>query len=588
MRRSERRGADELRPMFDDLLWRRRGRPGAAIEAFLAPASGKVKTAIPGPGGILGAGPAAPPAKASPCRTSAGRTSSKGSLKVNLPDNCVFTFHETQTTSGPVYTQLHGVGAALTYGSGLFTLKVTKTDMLWQFKGMDDASHPGLLSQVTLPNGRTYQATYNSYDFGIATLGASWTANNVAYQEQYLFTADSDNLGSVTLQRAVGTGAWTDVRRVSYGYYANGDLKWAKPENADANVSGGWAETDYQFYRYNSVGDIAFQLGRQAVADLAAIQGIDVETATETQLNGVNWVAYADRAFTYSGSKVNQITLNRGNSTYGVSCEENESLTTDYNEWRYKIATTLPDNVATVLSYYNYAQQPLLRATVDGSNNRWIDYYGYDSANAQLVLHAHPSAVLANYDPTAHESAADLGGETGILQDSAGLVEVFVYDPTSGNLAYAKVQQGRSGTAITRAAYLYTSNSDDNDLTIYPLSQQTVYTDEGGQNGIVTHVSYNSWYSGTNQVQQRTTTLPPVPLSQNGPSDTQGATRVEYFDAYGNLTWLQDERLRVTYHQYDPLTGRTQTIQDVNSLQSGGPESAHGLHGQHPAAALNH
>ena len=114
-----------------------------------------------------------------------------------------------------------------------------------------------------------------------------------------------------------------------------------------------------------------------------------------------------------------------------------------------------------------------------------------------------------------------------------------------------------------------------------------MYTDEGGQNGIVTHFDYNSWYSGTNQVQQRTTTLPPVAVSQNGPSDTQGATRVEYFDAYGNLTWLQDERLRVTYHQYDPRQCVTQTIQDVDSSQSGGLNPPTGFAGNHPASALD-
>jgi RHS repeat-associated protein len=80
---------------------------------------------------------------------------------------------------------------------------------------------------------------------------------------------------------------------------------------------------------------------------------------------------------------------------------------------------------------------------------------------------------------------------------------------------------------------------------------------------VVTTYSY-VWYTGTNRVQQRTTTLPVISAAQNGSG--LAATTGDYYDTYGNLTWHQDERGFLTSTTYDIPTGAiSERIDDVNT-----------------------
>ena len=66
---------------------------------------------------------------------------------------------------------------------------------------------------------------------------------------------------------------------------------------------------------------------------------------------------------------------------------------------------------------------------------------------------------------------------------------------------------------------------------------------------------------------ERTTTLPAVPIAQNGSG--VAATRTERFDLYGNLIWLKDERGYITYREYDLVTGALRrTIEDVDDSRT--------------------
>ena len=66
-------------------------------------------------------------------------------------------------------------------------------------------------------------------------------------------------------------------------------------------------------------------------------------------------------------------------------------------------------------------------------------------------------------------------------------------------------------------------------------------------------------------MQQRVTTLPVVSVAQNGSG--VAATRREYFDTYGNLTWHMDERGFLTRTRYDLVTGAViQRIEDVDTV----------------------
>ena len=67
-------------------------------------------------------------------------------------------------------------------------------------------------------------------------------------------------------------------------------------------------------------------------------------------------------------------------------------------------------------------------------------------------------------------------------------------------------------------------------------------------------------------MQQKITTLPVIPEDQNGSGIP--ATRREYYDEYGNLTWKMDERGFLTRMAYDIPTGAlTQRIDDVDTAQ---------------------
>ena len=81
-------------------------------------------------------------------------------------------------------------------------------------------------------------------------------------------------------------------------------------------------------------------------------------------------------------------------------------------------------------------------------------------------------------------------------------------------------------------------------------------------------------------VLQKTTTLPAVPVEQNGSG--VAAMRKEVYDSYGNLTWLMDERGFITRLKYDVVTGAvTQRIDDVDTAQVSDEPAA----GKRPRAA---
>ena len=93
-------------------------------------------------------------------------------------------------------------------------------------------------------------------------------------------------------------------------------------------------------------------------------------------------------------------------------------------------------------------------------------------------------------------------------------------------------------------------------------------TEYAGSQTPTTTYSYN-WYNGTAQMSERITTLPIVPETQNG-SNTQ-LTRDEYFDLQGKLTWALDERGRIAYRKYDPLTeALAESIDDCNGYDGQG------------------
>lgn len=92
-------------------------------------------------------------------------------------------------------------------------------------------------------------------------------------------------------------------------------------------------------------------------------------------------------------------------------------------------------------------------------------------------------------------------------------------------------------------------------------------TKEVTNGGLITTVYERTWFSDTQQVEELTIKLPPVPVAQNGANVTD--TRRKKFSAYGQLLWEQDERGYITGYSYDQLNGAlTQRIDDAGSSAS--------------------
>ncbi len=228
----------------------------------------------------------------------------------------------------------------------------------------------------------------------------------------------------------------------------------------------------------------------------------------------------------------------------------------DYNRWTRKTIEVRPDG-STNTVYTNFLGQVLLK-DLQSSSDRWTEYRQYDG-NAHQVSLATPSSVISY-----SEDYSD-GTLSVTLQASSGLIRLTAYYTSGDSVGYVQsksVKQGSGGTPIVVSEFAYTSQSAGG-ATVKPLASQTLYRNIDHTGPITTTFDY-TWYSGTTQVQQRTTTLPAIPTDQNGSGIA--AMRLEYYDQYSNRIWEQGPRGFIDNFTYDIPTGAmVQHIEDVNT-----------------------
>ncbi|MBL7041600.1 MAG: RHS repeat-associated core domain-containing protein [Pirellulaceae bacterium] len=469
------------------------------------------------------------------------------------------------------YVGRYGAKHTLTHDATNEVFKLTTpSGIVWEFHDFDQTANPtGKFKSQTTRGGQVTSATEYTADDRIAEIQRSYTTGGSTTTESFkydYFTSgeQSGRLQYVTLRRQVDAGQWDEIQRAEYEYYGSsedhgslGDLKRVKIQVLDGST---WKDRSISYYRYYKQGDtkgsphcLKYVLKPQAYALLADAVA-DPLTATDAQV-----AAYADHYFEYdSDRRVTKEIAVAGSRTYTFSYTTSTHAD-GYNNWKRKTVETRPDTSQHIV-YTNYLGQILIKELKSGTD-RWIEYHKYNS-DGREILRASPSAVTG-YDDT----QADLNVS---LKASDGLIYVTDYYSTTGGGAaegyvqFQKIKKGNSGTEIKLRAYEYTSRSAGG-TTIYPRSKMTVYRNDDGTGAIDTSYSY-TWYTGTVQIEQRTTTLPAVPTSQNGSGTS--ATRVERFDQYGNLIWVKDERGYITRHTHDVVTGtRTQTIEDVDTTQ---------------------
>jgi RHS repeat-associated protein len=464
------------------------------------------------------------------------------------------------------------------------------------FRDTDEAVGGGQFLDHTDGRGVETTVTATLSNGLIQRIERQYTVSGTDYFESLLYQYSAGKIQYVVFQRKTGSGAWSsanDVKRVAYEYYgdsdANGapdDLKKAIQQVPDG--SGGWNDVAVSYYRYytsnTSTGfphGMKMRFGPEAWRRMLA-DSLNPLTASDSTIK-----PYADNYFEYGD--LGQIKLEiaavcdtcvGGGTTSDsfVYSTNGNAPAAEYNNWQYKTVQTLPDG-ATQTVYSNFAGMPMLVVyTASNTTDKWYTFYRYDENYPQLIWQAESSAINGyseSYDDLLNYNSGT--GKYQYLNDSAGLIKVIDYYSStnigSGQVknyvSAIKVRQGQTGSDVLVRSFTYTSQSDTDGNTIYPLATIVDYPDATNSSITITTSFAYTWHSGTTQMATRTTTLPVVSTAQNG--SNSATTIVETFDIYGNLTQIVDERGITNSYSYDVVLGvMTQQVLNVSGTTGAG------------------
>ncbi|HQU44211.1 MAG TPA: hypothetical protein PK867_15430, partial [Pirellulales bacterium] len=453
---------------------------------------------------------------------------------------------------GGAYAGRYGTKFTLTHNesAGTFALAAPNGQTI-VFNDFNSAN-PGLFQSQATAGGQILQVT--SYapgtPLGIGEVQRSYTSGGTTTIESFLYSLTGDNLAGVLLRRQVGGGAWQNVRQVLYAYYGDGDPNGSFGDLKSATVqtfnAGAWQTINNHYYRYWTVdGGGALWHGLKYVLNSASYDrmvaaGLNPLTATDAQLAG-----YADLYLEYDSDRhITKEATDGGLYVSGLAFSKNTNpgYVDAYNNWKTRTVETRPDGSVNTV-YANYVNDVLLKQLANGTNT-WIQAVQFNDRGDPL-RYAHPSAVVS-FDDSQNDLAV-------VYRASAGLIETMTYYGAAapGYLKTHSLQQGASGTPVVQTEYTYTSVSAGG-TTIYPNTRVRQYRDDAGTQPLDTDVAY-LFYPGTTAVQQRTTTSPIVPASQNGSGLAESI--LEEFDSWGNTVATTDERGVVTQFTRDVVTG---------------------------------
>lgn len=488
---------------------------------------------------------------------------------LQLGANTVMVVRGTRSTDwfdlvNGVYVGRYGTKNTLAHDSvtGVFNF-AAPNGQLTVFNDFSSAN-PGLLKSQSTAGGQTIVvASYApSTALGIGEVQRSYTSGGVTTIESFLYSFSGIDLAGVLFRRQGGGGAWQNVRQVVYAYYGSGDPNGSTGDLQSAAVQtwngSAWQTIDNHYYRYwTTTGSGALPHCLKYVVNSAAYDrmlaaGLNPLTATDAQVAG-----FADLYLEYDSQRhVTLETTDGGLYThrFAFTTNANPGYVNDYNNWKTKTVETRPDG-STVTAYSNFVQGVMLKQLANGSQ-KWIEAVHFNS-RADVDQYAYPSAVA---------SFNDTQNNLGIVYNAtSGLIRKYAYygSTAPGYTQSESVQQGTSGTPVLLKQYQYTQVSAGG-VTIYPTASVTVYRDDAGTQPITTSFSY-AFFAGTTAVQQRTTTWPVVPASQNGSGLAE--SRVEQFDQWGNAISSTDERGTVTQFAVDVVTGgMTRRTDDATSM----------------------
>ena len=276
-----------------------------------------------------------------------------------------------------------------------------------------------------------------------------------------------------------------------------------------------------------------------------------------------------------------------GLGTYSYAYYDNSANTDGANNWEYRTTETLPDSSTNVV-YTNYKGQVLLRSfTPNGSSNKWITGFKYNS----------DFTLLHKYMPSAMSTSSS--GATSLFTDSnlsltyhvrngEGLIYQFPYHAGGGG----GTTPSGFGSGVGLLNGLSDSGPDQRDFyvyyersftpsgqtaqKIYLVSEHELFSIHGALGGIATGrntkwtYTFGSLHFGPDTIKVE---KPEIDGTQNGPGGGVRDTTETVLEAYGRPQWVKDGVGAIHYTQYDDATGTPiQKIVDVDtSLISGEP-----------------
>jgi len=447
---------------------------------------------------------------------------------------------------------------------------------IFYFRGLDDPDAPGVLSRWIETNG--VETTVTSYAAGKPEIleRSTTNANGDLVTEQLVYAyhasgADVGRMESLVWRRQVGTGGWTNLKRVRQVYYgasesygSPGDLKFVHVDEWD---SSNWAERETSYYRYWKAGQtggyehaLQFALGPEAYERLLESY-IDPDTPTDEQI-----AVYAEYYFSYDADR--RVVKERvqgvqcGRAEYGLTLYEYTSSANadEFNYWKYKTIETRPDGSHHTV-YTNYASQVILKH-LSAPSTSVTEFFDREISDGQIVRHASPSAIISFDDTTPDLSVA--------LRTDAGLLREYeYYTPAvgirSGLLQTEYLRHGTNGTQIPLRMYEYAAYAPSgwpHNRRVEPVSRLIEFREEGGGDPVETLTNYYYWPDST-QVLLKQTYLPAVSQSQNGSG--LSAMLLEEYDPEGRLTWSQNARGVI-----DELGRQTQSLGPVHTIDLNG------------------
>ncbi|HZL36201.1 MAG TPA: hypothetical protein VFC78_12865, partial [Tepidisphaeraceae bacterium] len=463
------------------------------------------------------------------------------------------------------------------------------------FNSLSAPTAPGGLISYTGSDGLTATVTSRSGNL-ITEIQRGYSGTTTVDSLLYTWFTSGTALGKLkyaTYRRGtVSPIAWTNISQCQYAYCGASDVNGSVNDlmSATQQIWDGttWEDVAPHHYRYFKLGDangfvhgLKMHFGPEACR-LIFNAGINIATALDSDI-----VKYADHQFQYDSARRVALEVSAvcpscpGGGTTSDQFVYTASANADgFNSWAMKCVQTLPDG-STIIVYTNFAGLPMLYINVDPSKNASGTFYKYDETTVTppatptplLVWIAMPSALALPSDLTLLDANADLLGYnsgTGLyayMQASGGLIHTRAYGPDTGVPAgYLESEsvlngQATGATSVELRSYTYTSNTDSGGNVVNVVATDSVYP---AGSAITTNISY-TWHAGTNQIQQRTTTLPAVSSGQNGSGSAD--TFIEQFDAEGNTTQTTDERSVVNTYAVDPILGRV--TEQVLNYQSG-------------------